>query len=311
MIRPVAFRKNEQTAINNFYQKNSKNLSPQELQSKVLEEFDNFVDKLRQANLEVIVIEDTQKQAGQIDTPDSIFPNNWVSFHQNGEVITYPMFAPNRRLERRKDIFNILETKYGFEITNHTDFSYFEAENIFLEGTGSLILDRQNRIAYAAISERTNKELVNKLCQHIDYQAITFHALQKVNGENQPIYHTNVMMGGLAEDLVIICDETILDSKERQHVIQTLENSGKEILRITVHQKNHFAGNMLALENPEGEKFMVMSEQAFESLDKSQIEQITKNYSILHADIRHIEMCGGGSVRCMLAEVFLPKKDKI
>lgn len=307
MIRPVAFRSNEQTAVNNFYQKSINNLSAQGLQQKVLEEFDNFVVKLREADLEVIVIEDSQKEAGQMDTPDSIFPNNWVSFHQNGEVITYPMFAPNRRREKREDIFEILKKKYNFEITKRTDFSHFEKENIFLEGTGSLVLDRQNKIAYAALSQRTDKNLVEKLCQYLAYQAITFEAFQKVDGKNEAIYHTNVLMS-VAQDLAIICEETIPNLVEREKIIKTLEDSGKEIVRISIAQKNHFAGNMLALENPKGEKIMLMSEQAFQSLNKSQIQQITNKYSILHADIQHIETCGGGSVRCMLAEVFLPKR---
>ena len=307
MIRPLAFRSNEQTALNNFYQKNINNLSAQELQNKVLEEFDNFVIKLREADLEVIVVEDTKKNFGQMDTPDSIFPNNWVSFHQNGEIITYPMFAPNRRLERRKGIFEILENKYNFKISKITDFSNFESQNLFLEGTGSLVLDRENKIAYAALSPRTNKKLVNKLCQHIDYQAITFEAFQKIKAKDEAIYHTNVLMA-VAQDLAIICDEAIPNLAERQKVIQSLEQSGKEILRISVAQKNHFAGNMLALLNKKGEKFMIISKQAIDSLNTSQIKQISKKYNILYADIKHIETCGGGSVRCMLAEIFLPKE---
>ena len=307
MIRPIAFRSNEQTAVHNFYQKNSINLSAQELQRKVLEEFDNFVIKLREADLEVIVIEDTQKELGKMDTPDSIFPNNWVSFHQNGEAITYPMFAPNRRVERREDILETLEKEYNFKITKHTDFSHFEKENIFLEGTGSLVLDRENKIAYAALSQRTDKSLVEKFCQHLDYQAITFEAFQKVKNKNEVIYHTNVLMS-VTQNLAIICDETISNLVEREKVITTLAHSGKEIVHISIAQKNNFAGNMLALENSKGEKIMVMSEQAFHSLNKSQIQQISSKYSILYADIQHIETCGGGSVRCMLAEIFLPKK---
>ena len=278
-------------------------LKPEKIQENSLNEFNALVEKLQSVGVNVIVIEDDKAT----DTPDSIFPNNWVSFHESGNVAIYPMCAENRRDERREDILDILVDDYNFSINDIKDFTEFENHNKFLEGTGSMVLDRENKIAYAALSQRTDKSLVEKFCQHLDYQAITFEAFQKVKNKNEAIYHTNVLMS-VTQNLAIICDETISNLVEREKVITTLAHSGKEIVHISIAQKNNFAGNMLALENSKGEKIMVMSEQAFHSLNKSQIQQISSKYSILYADIQYIETCGGGSVRCMLAEIFLPKK---
>ncbi|MEO9968092.1 MAG: arginine deiminase-related protein [Reichenbachiella sp.] len=303
MIRPVQFRMNEQTAVNNYYQKALENITPENIQVRALAEFDGFVDKLRSNGIEVIVINDTPDPS----TPDSIFPNNWISFHADGTIGLYPMYAENRRLERRSEIIEELK-KYGLIVNKKIDLSKSENDGKFLEGTGSLIFDRTNKIAYAAISERTHPDVIESFEKAFGYKVVSFTANQTVGDTRLPIYHTNVMMA-LGHDFAVICLDTIDDKAERKMVVDSLEQSGKEVIDITEDQKAHFAGNMLQVENANGDKFMVMSEAAFTSLEESQKNKILKyNKDIIHSSLDTIEALGGGSARCMMAEVFLPKK---
>lgn len=299
MIRPVAFRMNEQTAVNNYYQKVMDGILPATVNAKAQLEFDEFVTKLKNVGVHVIVVEDTLEP----NTPDSIFPNNWISFHQTGDVVLYPMFAENRRLERREDILDLLEEK-GFYIENVTDYTIAEEAGIFLEGTGSLVLDRENSKAYCALSPRADEELMIEFCEDFEMNPVLFEAFQTVDGERKPIYHTNVMMC-IAEKFAVICADSIDDKKERKMVIDCLKADGKEIVYLTEDQINHFAGNMLEVRGTD-KNYLVMSEAARNSLNKGQVNQIEKYVEILSANLDTIEACGGGSARCMLAEVFLP-----
>ena len=300
MIRPVGFRMNEQTAVNNYFQEDLA-VENSKINSRAQGEFDAFVKVLRDCGIEVIVIDDTPLP----DTPDSIFPNNWISFHANGTVGVYPMFAENRRNERRQDIFDILEQR-GFVIEQIMDYSAAEAEGYFLEGTGSILMDRVNQKAYCALSERAHETLFIEFCEDFDCTPVLFTANQTVNGERLPIYHTNVMMC-LAETFSVICLDAIDDAKERKNVIYHLKESGKEIIAITEDQMHSFAGNMLQLKGKNNDKFMVMSTAAYKSLSPAQIKAISKTNTIIHSPLDTIEFCGGGSARCMMAEVFLPR----
>lgn len=300
MIRPVAFRMNEQTAVNNYFQEDLE-LNNRSINQKAQKEFDTFVTTLRGYGVNVIVVEDRI----EIDTPDSIFPNNWVSFHENGTVVVYPMFAENRRKERREDIFEILETE-GFRIDHVVDYTAAEDDGVFLEGTGSILKDRLNQKAYCALSERAHEELFIEFCEDFDCFPVIFTANQTVNGERLPIYHTNVMMA-MAETFAVICLDTIDDKKERKSVKEHLKLAKKEIIAITEEQMHHFAGNMLQVIGKDEKRFMVMSSAAYNSLRKDQIIAIEKHCAIIHSSLDTIETCGGGSARCMMAEVFLPR----
>lgn len=293
---------NEQTAVNNYYQHKITDLTADEKQEKALQEFDEFVNKLRNVGVEVIVANDTL----QPSSPDSIFPNNWVSFHDDSRVVLYPMFAVNRRYERRMDIIEMLSER-GFEINNIVDLTQMEQMGVFLEGTGSLILDRQHKITYAAISDRTHEQAVADFSSRFDYTPVVFHANQTVDGKRLPIYHTNVMMS-IAEDFAIICADSIDDPQEREKTLNAIKDSGKEVIEISEEQVTNFAGNMLQVQNASNEDYLVMSTSAYNCLTKQQIERIEKYCKILHSDIDTIETLGGGSARCMMAEVFLPKK---
>ena len=301
MIEPVAFRFNEETAKNNFYQKNLDSISEEEIKLKSLAEFKNFVTKLENHGVNVHIIKDTIEP----DTPDSIFPNNWVSFHQDGRVALYPMCAENRRDERREDILDIISDNYNFEINYIKDFTEFEDHDKYLEGTGSMVLDRENKICYASISIRTDEQAVLQWCDVFDYTPVCFTSNQNVDGERKEIYHTNVMMC-VADKYAIICLETIDDQDERKWIKSTLEETGKEIIEITEGQKHRFAGNMLQLMGDK--KYLVMSKSAHESLTEVQIEIIEKYNPIISSSLDTIESCGGGGARCMMAEVFLPKQ---
>ena len=301
MIRPVSFRMNEQTAVNNYFQEDL-DLKNTEINIKAQEEFDAFVEKLRSVGIDVVVEEDDKLN----DTPDSIFPNNWVSFHGNGDVAKYPMFAENRRRERRDEVFIRLEEE-GFVIENIIDYTSAEHEGIFLEGTGSMALDRKNRIAYCALSARADEELFIEFCEDFEYTPVIFTANQTVEGKRLPIYHTNVMMC-LAETFSVICLDSIDDKKERKNVVKHLKQDGKEIISITEAQMHQFAGNMLQLRGKNEQCYLVMSEAAYKSLTPNQISSIEKHCPILSSSLETIETCGGGSARCMMAEVFLPKK---
>lgn len=301
MIRPVAFRMNEQTAVNNYYQKVLDHLTPDTVNAKAQVEFDAFVSKLREAGVNVIVVDDTLVP----DTPDSIFPNNWISFHENGDVVLYPMFAENRRLERREDIIELIEDK-GFHIENIMDYSSAEEDDIFLEGTGSIVLDRQNQLAYCALSPRADEELFIEFCEDYEYTPVIFHAYQTVNNERKLMYHTNVMMC-IADEFAVVCADCIDDSTERKHVLKTIKDSGKEIILISESQVDRFAGNMLQVKGMGDRSLLVMSSAAFEALTKEQVKNIEKYATIVHSNLDTIEACGGGSARCMMAEIFLPK----
>ncbi|MEZ7924878.1 MAG: arginine deiminase-related protein [Flavobacteriales bacterium] len=302
MIRPVAFRFNEQTAVNNYYQQVLEGVTADQVQAQAQNEFDTFVDKLRAKGVEVVVIEDTLEP----NTPDSIFPNNWISFHQDGRVGLYPMCAENRRLERREDVLTILIEQHNFVINEVLDFSHYESNDLFLEGTGSMLLDRVNKIVYAALSLRTDAKILEDFCEKFDYKAVTFTSNQTVGTERLAIYHTNVMMC-LGESFAVLCADTVDDETERKALIVSLENTGKEVIYITEAQKHRFAGNMLQVQSKAGEKYLVMSASAHQSLNPEQVEQIEKHCQILSSSLDTIEACGGGSARCMMAEIFLPK----
>jgi len=295
MIRPVDFKFNEQTAGNNKFQQAS---GQADVQTQALKEFDDFVDLLRLHELEVIVINDTLSP----ETPDSIFPNNWISFHKSGEIFLYPMFSVNRRLERRQDIIDQLGQ--AFKVNKVTDLSAHEAEGVFLEGTGSMVLDRENKIAYACLSLRTDEKVLEEFCQKSGYMALTFDA---TDASGFPIYHTNVMMC-VGDQFAVVCLESVPNEEQRKKLTRSLHANGKEIIAISLDQMNHFAGNMLQLKNNAGKHLLVMSEQAYSSLTKTQVNALEKYSKLVFSPLNTIEKNGGGSARCMLAEIHLAKK---
>ena len=301
MIRPVSFRMNEQTAVNNYFQKDLeiKNL---EINKKAQLEFDNYVTKLKSEGIQVITIDDNLES----DTPDSIFPNNWISFHENGSVAIYPMFAENRRLERREDVLDTLEEN-GFLIENVVDYTSAEEQDVFLEGTGSMILDRENRKAYCALSPRADEDLFIEFCEDFEYTPVIFTANQTVNGTREAIYHTNVMMC-VAETFTVICLSSIDNKKECKQVLKSLKEDKKEVIDISEDQVTNFAGNMLQVQGSDNERILFMSQAAYDSLTKDQVNRIEKHCKIVSSSLSTIETCGGGSARCMMAEVFLPKQ---
>ncbi|GAA4280877.1 arginine deiminase-related protein [Gaetbulibacter aestuarii] len=292
---------NEQTAVNNYYQHSIEDMLPETINKKAQEEFDTYVEKLRGIGVNVIVVQDTE----EFDTPDSIFPNNWVSFHENGVVGVYPMFAVNRRFERREDIFLKIE-ELGYKITHIVDYTSAEAEALFLEGTGSIALDRVNHKAYCALSPRADEDLFIEFCEDFEYTPVIFTANQTVEGERKAIYHTNVMMC-IGDTFAVICLDSIDDKKERKNVVKHLKSDGKEIIPITEEQVNHFAGNMLQVLGANDTPYLIMSQAAYDSLTPQQIKTLEKHTKIMSSSLDTIETCGGGSARCMMAEVFLPK----
>ncbi len=298
MVEPIAFGYNSQTAQNNYFQVEQKEA---DIQDKALQEFNNFVGKLREKGIKVITVKDTLEP----HSPDSIFPNNWVSFHEDGRVALYPMFAPNRRVERRADILDTVRTE-GFKITEVDDLSSPENEDKFLEGTGSMIFDHDYKIAYGSVSLRLDERLFREFCDQFGYTPVVFHSFQNVGNQRLPIYHTNVMMC-VAEQFVVICLDCIDDELEREKVQEVIKATEKEVIEISEEQMHQFAGNMLQVQNTEGTQFLVMSETAYNSLTKEQVEKIESYCEIIYADLNTIEVNGGGSARCMLAEVFLPK----
>lgn len=298
MVRPAHFGYNAETATNNAFQTNDNSLTTNEIQDRAKKEFDTLVQKLRAKNVNIIVIEDS-------DTPfksDAVFPNNWVSFHEDGRVFTYPMFSPIRREERREEILQ--QVAENFKITDRIQMEGHEAENLFLEGTGSMLFDRPNQLVYACLSLRTDEGLLDEFCQKSGFKKIAFTA---VDGNGVAIYHTNVMMA-LGENFAVICLESIPNEAEKQEVLKNLAATGKTVIDISLFQMNNFAGNMLQVQNGENSSLLVMSDAAFNSLTKEQISEIEKYTEILHSGIPTIENYGGGSVRCMMAEVFLQKK---
>ena len=304
MIRPIGFRMNEQTAVNNYFQEDL-NIKNAEINLKAQQEFDQYVNILKSFGVHVITVSDTD----EFDTPDSIFPNNWISFHEDATVALYPMFAENRRLERREDILDELE-KQGFVIDHIVDYSEAEHEGVFLEGTGSMILDRKNRKAYCALSPRADEDLFIEFCEDFEYTPVVFRAFQSVDGSREEIYHTNVMMC-VAETFVVICLDTIDDKKERKSLVKQFKEDGKEVILISEAQMHQFAGNMLQVRGTNDELFLVMSSAAYHSLNAGQIQKIEAHCKIIHSSLETIETCGGGSARCMMAEVFLPQESNI
>jgi hypothetical protein len=300
MIRPAQFRMNEQTVINNYFQI-SPALPPADVINKAQQEFDNFVDVLMAKGVQVTVVQDTEDP----DTPDALFPNNWVSFHADGTVALYPMFAENRRLERREAILELLE-EGGFIIDQVMDYTTAEDAGVFLEGTGSLILDRVHNKAYCALSTRADEELFIEFCEDFEYTPVIFKAFQTVGQKRLSIYHTNVMMC-LAESFAVICLDSIDNTKERKAVLAHLKEDGKEIIAISEDQMHHFAGNMLQVLGDNNTPYLVMSTSAFKSLNSNQLVKIAQHCEIIHSDLHTIETAGGGSARCMMAEVFLPR----
>jgi hypothetical protein len=299
MIRPASFRMNEETAVNNYFQSETQ-LDPRMVVGAAQREFDEFVALLRANGVNVIVVEDIKEN----DTPDALFPNNWISMHEEGKVGLYPMFAENRRRERREDILDVLEEN-GFEISEVIDYSSAEEEEVFLEGTGSLILDRENGIAYCALSDRADEELLIEFCEDFEYTPIIFGAYQSADNKRLPIYHTNVMMC-VADRFAVICLESIDDKKERKAVKEQLKSNGKTIVAITEKQMHEFAGNMLQVKTKNGPA-LVMSDRAYHSLQPDQIKTLESFGPIIHPKLDIIETCGGGSARCMMAEIFLPQ----
>ncbi|MGZ8557875.1 MAG: citrulline utilization hydrolase CtlX [Chitinophagaceae bacterium] len=293
MIRPVGFGFNAETAVNNAFQTKS---TETDVQQKALKEFDDFVSVLQNNGVDVTVVEDTAVP----HTPDSIFPNNWVSFHHDGSLLLYPMYAVNRRAERKAHVLEKIKEK--FEVSRKIDLSRYEAENIFLEGTGSMVLDRDNKIAYACLSPRTNEALLTEFCRQMNYKPVVFDA---ADGKGRAIYHTNVLMC-VADKYVVICLESITDPAQQQFVSDPIINSHKKIIPISLHQMNHFAGNMLQVENDMGEKLLVLSSQAHEALTIEQVQELSRYNRIIHSPLTTIETNGGGSARCMMAEVHLP-----
>lgn len=302
MVRPAAFRMNEQTKVNNFFQEEL-DLQEAQINERAQAEFDAFVNKLREVGVHVLVHQDKKEN----DTPDSIYPNNWISFHQSGNIALYPMFAENRRRERNEEVLKLVESD-GFQIDNVVDYTEAENESLYLEGTGSLILDRVNRKAYCALSDRADEQLVIEFCEEFEYTPVIFTAYHTVAGKREVIYHTNILMC-VGTTFAVICLDTIDDKKEKKNVTQHLRQDNKEIIPITEAQMNQFAGNMLQVVGSDNKTYLVMSQAAKDSLTVAQVKAIEKHTNILSSDLTTIETLGGGSARCMMAEVFLPGKD--
>ena len=294
MVRPVRFGFNEQTAGNNSFQKRGYELSAQDM---ALEEFDNFVSLLRANNVEVVVVEDTPEP----HTPDSIFPNNWFSTHASGELVLYPMCAPNRRLERKESVLNVIkEIGERGKMRRIVDLTHWESENLFLEGTGSLIFDRKNRIVFACRSPRCDIAVLEDLCEKLDYEFLDFGAYDR---DGKPIYHTNVMMC-VGDKFVVACLDSIKNIDERTEFISFVEDCDKELIEISIDQMEQFAGNMLQLRSTGGDPLLIMSATAKRALTTDQLESLMSYCKIISPELESIETNGGGSARCMLAEIF-------
>ena len=297
MIRPVRFESNPMAAESHRFQGKT-DASPKAQQDAALKEFDNLAGALREDGLDVIVVDDTSEP----HTPDSIFPNNWVSFHADGSVVLYPMEAQNRRTERRMDIVERLDSQLGYSVREIIDLSHHEIEQHYLEGTDSMVLDRVNRVAYACLSSRTQLDVLGDFAQRMGYDVVAFDAVDR---DGAAIYRTNVLMN-VGEELAVLCDEAILREEQRTAVLQRLQETGHQVMSLNYDQLEAFAGNMLELRTKEGERLVVMSQQAFDSLTDEEQSLLQKNGKVLSAAIDEIEASAGGSVRCMLAEVHLP-----
>ena len=300
MVRPAVFRSNEETAGSNHFQQPA-NRPDTEVLERALHEFDRFVELLRSHGVDVWVV-DADAEA---DVPDALFPNNWISFHGDGRVALYPMQAVNRRRERREDLVADLEHVRGFAISEIVDFTEFEEHGRFLEGTGSLVLDRVHGKAYAALSPRTDRVALERFCEAFDFEGIAFHALQTTPAGRMPIYHTNVMMG-IGTSFAAVCLDCIDDPEEREMVKQSVREDGRELIELTEDQIASFAGNLLEVEGKDGQPLIVMSHKGFASLRPDQIQALQRHGTLLTPDLDTIETHGGGSARCMLAEIHLP-----
>ena len=294
MIRPKNFGPNPETLLDNKFQEGGEGVDPKIILNQAIEEFDDMVALLRKHDIEVIVIEDTASPA----KPDAIFPNNWFSTHANGTISTYPMMSELRRLERRDDVVEKLMELRSYK--KHYVFEYHEPSEEYLEGTGSMILDRHNKIVYAGLSQRTNIKVLEKFAVLYNYKKVIFHPFDR---HGDPIYHTNVMMH-VGTDLAVICLASIKSEEEQKEIKQSLSATNKTILDITLEQMEQFAGNMLEVKSKLGQKYLVMSNTAYTSLTDNQISTIEKHLKILHIPIPNIEKYGGGSVRCMIAEIY-------
>ncbi len=303
MVRPINFKANPQTITTNAFQSMSSDEKDREVQDGALEEFNALVYKLRENGVHVISINDTPKP----NTPDSIFPNNWVSTHEDGTVVVYPMLTKNRRAERRSDILHTLEEDKLFKIGKLVDLTNYENENLFLEGTGSMVLDRVNKIAYACLSARTDLKVLEDFGKQLKYKIVAFYSVDR---KGLQIYHTNVMMS-VGDKFAVVCLQSIHDLKERSRVVKSLKKTGHEIIEISYNQLYSFAGNMLQIRNDAGESLLVMSQQARDSLNEDQVSAIEKYARIVSSPLDIIEKHGGGSARCMLAEIHLPKIEKL
>ena len=293
MVYPKNFRSNVLTIDDNTFQKSSSNLSNNEIKNKAVEEFELLNNKIQSQGIKVTVFKDSRN----VDTPDAVFPNNWISFHKDNKAITYPMFAKNRRLERTPLVIECLNN-YGKNISINYDYSNFENDNLFLEGTGSLVLDRLNKIAYCSLSQRSNEELVNRFCIDMGYNPVVFKSYH----QNKPIYHTNVLLS-ICNKFSVVCLESIIDKKERLSVKDSLISSGLEIIDIDINQMSSFGANCIQLNGNKG-PVLVMSSKAYNSFANNQLDIIQKNTQIIHSSLENIENNSGGSARCMIAEVF-------
>ena len=292
MIRPVCFAFNAQTASNNHFQQMPE--AGKDVQKMALEEFDAMVGLLESRGVPLLVIQDTAEP----ETPDSIFPNNWFSSHEDGTLVLYPMFAPNRRAERKEAVVKrILEATGACRII---DLTYWEKEGKYLESTGSMVLDRNSRTAYACLSPRTSPEVLQDFCRKMDYTPVPFHAVDR---SGKPVYHTNVMMA-LGRSFAVLCREAIACEAEWKTVTDSLSSHGKTIVEISPEQMEHFAGNMLEVQNDRGERLLLMSQSAFDALREDQRVTLSREDTLVPIPVPHIESVGGGSVRCMLAELF-------
>tara|TARA_B100002051_G_scaffold155905_1_gene147477 strand:- start:65 stop:970 length:906 start_codon:yes stop_codon:yes gene_type:complete len=292
MISPDKFRNNEHTLLDNVFQ--SKKTNQNQIEHLAIKEFNRLRELISNSGIEVFSFDDDSK----FDTPDAVFPNNWISFHYYHKAILYPMFAPNRRFERESKILDKLSVS-GIEIEIINDYSLYENENRFLEGTGSIVLDRKSKKAYCSLSGRSDLSLFKKFCSDMNYIPVVFNS----SHESKPIYHTNVMMS-ICNNFTIICLDSIRDKNERNNVIENLNNSGLEIIDISINQMTSFLGNCIQLINSDQSPVLIMSSRAFNSITKSQIKRIESHTEIIHSDIKTIEDNGGGSARCMIAEIF-------
>ena len=305
MVKPYGFDYNTETAEDNHFQTGGTALSRSEITRQALDEFEAFVKEINAKGIEVIVYDDLATKA----TPDAVFPNNWFSTHNDGTVHLYPMFSPNRRKERRQEVLDLLTQEYGFSIDRIMDWSKHEDIGLFLEGTGSMILDRPNKIIYAALSERTSEELLKQYSREIGYELVAFRSYHNAKQKKVLIYHTNVMLC-VAQDYAVVCLECIKDLTERKAVMDSLKKTNKAIVELSLDQVDHFAGNMLEAKNKANESFLIMSSRARKAMNQSQIAQIQQYSQIIHAPLTTIENYGGGSARCMLAEIFLLRQEK-